>query len=616
MKKILSALFVLTFCSISYSQDTIADRYPYAKIYVIDPQSNQEVEVATDTAILFKDAFIDLVRGTERSKKMLLDEPPQEGNLIFTITQLRAETNVNGYEVSLDYSGKDPNHPSNVYTFDYDIDNNTLYFYDPATQQWPREQITAGNFFNLRRTALFANQFNQELANQGQAYPDGQTEANVPVDLNAPVDADVVANTAPPAMPDYEQPECPNDGFQWQPGYWAYAPYRNDYYWVPGAWVAPPAPGVYWTPPYWGYDGDYFVFHTGYWGDHVGFYGGINYGYGYWGRGYYGGRWRGDRFSYNTAVVRVNRRAVHNTYVNTTVINHTVINNHVSYNGRGGVEAKPTPKEIAVSQERHIKPTAQQNGHQLQARANPNQFIKTNPGGKPIMASATAMTYRPQNAGLNGSASGLNGVKKLATPAYPANGRQRPTNSAVKPQQRQPGNAVQPRGQPGNPVNVLGRRGYLRQPRQQPNNQVQPQKQPNNAVQPRQQMNNPVQPQRQPDNAVQPRQQMNNPVKPQRQPNNLVQPQRQPANPAQQPNNSVQPRQQPNNPVQPRRQPANPVQPQRQPNNPVKPQGQANRPANQQRPPNVQVKPQRQPNNPVRPNQIKQNPKAQQPARQ
>ena len=36
--------------------------------------------------------------------------------------------------------------------------------------------------------------------------------------------------------------------------------------------------------------GGAFFWHEGYWGPHVGFYGGINYGFGYWGHGYEGGR--------------------------------------------------------------------------------------------------------------------------------------------------------------------------------------------------------------------------------------------------------------------------------------------------------------------------------------
>ncbi len=35
-------------------------------------------------------------------------------------------------------------------------------------------------------------------------------------------------------------------------------------------------------------------FHAGYWAEQVGFYGGIDYGYGYTGDGYQGGRWEKD----------------------------------------------------------------------------------------------------------------------------------------------------------------------------------------------------------------------------------------------------------------------------------------------------------------------------------
>ena len=81
----------------------------------------------------------------------------------------------------------------------------------------------------------------------------------------------ISAGIAPPVLPVYEQPECPTDGYIWQPGYWAYDP-DDGYYWVPGVWVAPPDPGYLWTPPYWGYAGGVYGFHAGYWGLHVGFY--------------------------------------------------------------------------------------------------------------------------------------------------------------------------------------------------------------------------------------------------------------------------------------------------------------------------------------------------------
>src|SRR6202451_4850194 len=69
-----------------------------------------------------------------------------------------------------------------------------------------------------------------------------------------------------PALPVYEQPVCPGDGYIWTPGYWAYDYDVSDYYWVPGTWVLAPQPGFFWTPGYWGWGGDRFLFHEGYWG--------------------------------------------------------------------------------------------------------------------------------------------------------------------------------------------------------------------------------------------------------------------------------------------------------------------------------------------------------------
>ncbi|MEJ0006933.1 MAG: hypothetical protein WDM77_11345 [Steroidobacteraceae bacterium] len=54
-------------------------------------------------------------------------------------------------------------------------------------------------------------------------------------------------------------------------------------------------------------------------GPHVGFYGGVNYGFGYTGAGFARGAWQGNRYAYNRAVTDVNVTDVHNTY-NTTVI--------------------------------------------------------------------------------------------------------------------------------------------------------------------------------------------------------------------------------------------------------------------------------------------------------
>jgi hypothetical protein len=115
-------------------------------------------------------------------------------------------------------------------------------------------------------------------------------------------DVAVQVNEAPPPLPDYEQPSCPVEGYIWTPGYWAYA---GGYYWVPGTWIAPPSVGLLWTPGYWGFVGGVYAFHAGYWGPHVGFYGGVNYGFGYVGTGFVGGRWVGGAFAYNQAVTNI-----------------------------------------------------------------------------------------------------------------------------------------------------------------------------------------------------------------------------------------------------------------------------------------------------------------------
>src|SRR5690348_4498834 len=100
----------------------------------------------------------------------------------------------------------------------------------------------------------------------------------------------------PPALPVYEQPLCPGEGYIWVPGYWAYGDYG--YFWVPGTWVLAPEPGFLWTPGYWGWGGGVFIFNEGYWGPQVGFYGGIDYGFGYSGIGYQGGYWNNGVFFY------------------------------------------------------------------------------------------------------------------------------------------------------------------------------------------------------------------------------------------------------------------------------------------------------------------------------
>jgi hypothetical protein len=198
----------------------------------------------------------------------------------------------------------------------------------------------------------------------------------------------VTAQEPPPPLPDYEQPPAPADGYLWTPGYWGYA--GGGYYWVPGTWVQPPTVGVLWTPGYWGFAGGVYGFHPGYWGPHIGFYGGVNYGFGYGGTGFAGGRWEGGHFAYNTAVSNVNVTVIHNTY-NQTVINNNVTVNRTSFNGgAGGVMAAPTPQQRAAASEPHTPPTPVQTAHVQAASQNPALSARAN-GGHP----AIAATPRP-----------------------------------------------------------------------------------------------------------------------------------------------------------------------------------------------------------------------------
>jgi len=189
---------------------------------------------------------------------------------------------------------------------------------------------------------------------------------------------------APPVLPVYTQPACPGDGYIWTPGYWAYGP--DGYFWVPGTWVSAPEPGFLWTPGYWGWSSGFYLWHAGYWGPHVGFYGGVNYGFGYFGAGYAGGYWHGRDFFYNRSVNNVNITNVH--IYNKTVINN-VTANRVSYNGgRGGVMARPNRNEERWQHERHFEPTHTQMQHEHGAREN-REFLASVNHGRPVIA-ATA----------------------------------------------------------------------------------------------------------------------------------------------------------------------------------------------------------------------------------
>jgi WXXGXW repeat (2 copies) len=198
----------------------------------------------------------------------------------------------------------------------------------------------------------------------------------------------VSVSIAPPVLPVYAQPICPGPDYIWTPGYWAYGP--DGYFWVPGTWVVAPRAGLLWTPGYWGFAAGVYGWHAGFWGPHVGFYGGVNYGFGYGGVGFGGGMWVGGHFSYNTAVANVNATVIHNTYVNRSVVVNNV--NHVSFNGAGGITARPNSAEMAAAREQHIAATSVQASHERAAGLDRSNFASVNHGRPANMAMAHPMT--------------------------------------------------------------------------------------------------------------------------------------------------------------------------------------------------------------------------------
>ncbi len=198
----------------------------------------------------------------------------------------------------------------------------------------------------------------------------------------------------PPPLPVYNQPICPGAGYFWTPGYWAW----NDddgYYWVPGTWVVAPV-GMLWTPGYWGWGGGLYVWHAGYWGPHIGFYGGINYGFGYTGVGFAGGEWRGRNFYYNRSVTNVSITNVTNVYNRTVIVNNT---RNVSYNGgRGGIGARPTRQEEMAVRERHVASLPVQSQHEHVAAQNRQNFAAENHGRPAIAATARPADFSNRSA--------------------------------------------------------------------------------------------------------------------------------------------------------------------------------------------------------------------------
>jgi hypothetical protein len=417
-----SLSFILFFTIASYSvcsaQNQVVDTHPTAIIYAIDPQTGQEAMAQSDDAILFKDAFIDLVSNTIVAKMAIAP-----GHKSLVITQMDPSGG-NAYQLVLET--KIFGQTTTVYTFSYNVDQNTLYYYDKNVQSWLPETIQGRNVVNLNNCLAYGK-FNEQAPAAPPVPASMDQAANNDQQTADGSDQTVYTDNAPPVLQTDDQPECPADGYLWQPGYWAYSP--AGYYWVNGTWVAPPQEGLLWTPPYWGFEGGRYLFHAGYWGAEVGYYGGIYYGYGYGGHGYYGGNWSGGHFRYNTAVLRVNVNTVHNTYVDRTVIRE---NPHarVSFNGPGGVNAKPTPREIQASNGKHINDFSQNpKAVRNDQRPGGHNNIQNNPNGNnPRTQGNNNNTPRTNNfaprttTGNAPGASGNNNVPKTTNGTFGSRG--------------------------------------------------------------------------------------------------------------------------------------------------------------------------------------------------
>jgi len=232
----------------------------------------------------------------------------------------------------------------------------------------------------------------------------------------AQISISVSVNVEPPVLPVYVQPPVPAPGYIWTPGYWAWDSDVQDYYWVPGTWVMAPQQGYLWTPPYWGWNNGAYLFHTGYWGPHIGFYGGVPYGFGYTGDGYEGGYWQGGAFYYNRTVNNVTDVAITNVYEKTVVVSRST---NVSFNGGpGGIKASPTSEQLAAEHEHHIEATSEQTKHLQMAHQNRSLFASVNHGKPAITATSRPGVFAGHDVVKAHGASG----PKLGAAKLPAGG--------------------------------------------------------------------------------------------------------------------------------------------------------------------------------------------------
>jgi hypothetical protein len=186
--------------------------------------------------------------------------------------------------------------------------------------------------------------------------------------------------------------------------------------------VAPPALPVYVQPPL---PAPGYLWTPGYWGPHVGFYGGVNYGFGFGGVGFAGGEWRGGAFAYNSAVANFGGVHVTNVYENRTIVEQNTIvnNNHVSFNGEGGISAHASATELQAEHEEHVQATAEQSQHEHFASQDRGQLASVNHGSPTTTASANVNSYH-QVAQQHAQSQPISAADRTAGKSYNPNTRE------------------------------------------------------------------------------------------------------------------------------------------------------------------------------------------------
>jgi hypothetical protein len=181
--------------------------------------------------------------------------------------------------------------------------------------------------------------------------------------------------------------------------------------------------GLLWTPGYWGWRDGIYVWNAGYWGPHVGFYGGVNYGFGYGGVGYEGGRWDNGVFVYNRTVNNFGNVTITHVYEKTVIVEPGAT--RVSFNGgSGGTTVRPTSEEQAAAHEQHVAAVPSQLQHERTASENKALLASENHGKPAIAATAKPGEF---------AGKGVVAARETSTTALPEAGAKNPGAMGTNP---------------------------------------------------------------------------------------------------------------------------------------------------------------------------------------